>query len=166
MVTQERLKELLHYDPETGVFVWTARRSGVRVDSIAGCVYSPSGTNEYRAIKVEGSQYQAHRLAWLYIYGNFPEDQIDHIDGDGLNNRISNLRDVTHQENGRNQKKPSTNTSGIIGVSWNAQENKWVAHIKINRKYKRLGGFLNKNDAKAARKKAEIYYGFHENHGR
>jgi hypothetical protein len=102
----------------------------------------------------------------LLTYGSWPEDQIDHINGNGLDNRLENLRAVSNGENLRNQKIPKNNTSGTIGVSFYKRHQKYQASIKINGIRKHLGYFKNKEEAIAARAVANIKYNFHENHGR
>jgi hypothetical protein len=98
-------------------------------------------------------------LAWLYTYGKFPSDHTDHIDGDVSNDRIKNLREATASENLRNQRRLNKrNTSGIKGVYWFRDRNKWVAQIGIHRKVINLGYFTNKSLAEQARIKAEIKY--------
>lgn len=154
-LTQERLKELLHYDPETGVFTWFVRR-------LRGNVPNSSG---YLTIKVDAKTYQAHRVAWLYAYGKFPANQIDHINHNRTDNRLVNLRCVTHRENTLNQKRPRSNTSGILGVHFAKDRGKWRAQIKIARHNIMLGTFKTKEEAIAARQAANIKYGFHDNHG-
>lgn len=160
-VTQKRLKEVLDYNKDTGIFTWILRRQGVKLGKIAGYKQKIG----YVVISVDQKDYKAHRLAWLYIYGHFPKYQIDHINQKKDDNRICNLRDVTVLENGRNRKISNNNTSRIQGVSWNKGSNKWQAGIMINQKAYNLGTFKNKEDAIKARKEAEIKYGFHKNHG-
>jgi hypothetical protein len=94
-----------------------------------------------------------------------PEHGIDHEDGNGLNNRWENLRDVTRLENMRNRRKYKNNTSGVVGVVWNKARGKWQVQIKVKGTLIFLGYFVNKDDAIKARKKADIKYGFHKNHG-
>ena len=166
MLTAERVRELLDYDPETGEFRWKVRTSlSVRPGYVAGCEHTDQSGKEYRVIKVGGKFYKAHRLAWLVTHGEFPPEQIDHIDGNGLNNRLDNLRAVSHAENQRNQRKYSNNTTGVVGVYWTKDRHKWRAMIAVNRKDIHLGYFTNKDEAVAARKAAELKYGFHSNHG-
>ncbi len=166
MLTQERLKEVLHYCPETGVFTWLIGGKGRGKGSEAGWVHrrKPSG-KFYRHVGVHNREYLAHRLAFLYMTGEFPEDQVDHQDGNGLNNVWSNLRAVTQTENNKNMRKRADNTSGTTGVYWDKRKRKWQVKIKLPGCYKSLGYFHNKEDAIAARKTAEVLYGFHENHG-
>ena len=125
-VTHERLRELLDYDPETGVFTWKANRIRVRPGERAGRVL-PDG---YIAIGVDGRRYQAHRLAWLYMTGKWPEGMIDHINLDRQDNRWENLRLATNIQNQANTALRSNNTSGFKGVSWHRLEKKWTANIR------------------------------------
>lgn len=166
MITQATLKELLHYDPDTGVFTWRVRPSRrVYIGDEAGSVYQ-RGNACYRDIKIDGVKYLAHRLAWLYTYSEFPAGQIDHIDGNGLHNWIINIRDVDNRENQKNSRLRSDNTSGTVGVSFDKASGKWKAQISTGSGRKRLGHFTDIKDAIAARKSAEVEYGYHENHGR
>ena len=165
-ITQDKLKELLDYDLNTGLFTWKVARSNrVQAGHIAGWKKKMEW-NTYYAIKLDGVDYFQHRLAWLYMYGEFPPQLIDHINGNGRDNRIVNLRCVTPTENNRNMRRRSNNKSGICGVSFYKRDNKWEARIKADGKYKYLGRFDNKDDAVKARKKAEIEFDYHENHGR
>lgn len=163
MITQKRLKELFHYDLETGVFTRLVSKQGYncKAGSIAGCMDSRG----YLCINVDGFQYKAHSLAIYYVTGIFPEyvDHINHIKSD---NRYKNIRSVTAQENQRNQLKNKNNTSGINGVCWAKEINKWRARIVVNGKTLSLGCFIDIDDAAKARKEAEIRYNFHENHGK
>jgi len=104
-------------------------------------------------------------LAWLYVYGTMPKEQIDHINHVRDDNRIINLREVTHSENHKNRTKQSNNTSGVTGVHWLEEKERWQAYIKGDDKKIHLGTFKNKNDAISARKEAEIKYNYHSNHG-
>lgn len=114
VLTQERLKELLEYKPESGEFVWLVSRGSNKAGGRAGWQHRVYG---YITIQVDGQSYHSHRLVWLYNYGEFPEEQIDHIDGSRNNNKLENLREASHSENMRNSKIRSHNTSGITGVS-------------------------------------------------
>ena len=154
-ITAERLKELLHYEPETGIFTWKVRTANqVKVGDVAGC---PDGRG-YLLIQLQSRLYRAHRLAWLYVYGEWPKDQIDHINRIRSDNRIANLRDVSHKQNNQNKSKPSNNTSGHPGVVWHKRISKWQVKIKHNYKYIHLGYYTNIEDAIAARKAAEKIY--------
>lgn len=165
-MTQE-LKEFvqknLSYDADTGVIVWlssVARR--VKTGSEAGWV----GKRGYRQVNCLGRLMMSHRLAWFLHYGVEPEDQIDHINGVTNDNRITNLRAVTHQENMKNQKQQSNNKSGVTGVRWNKGREKWVAYIKVRGEQKYLGLFEDFFEACCVRKSAEIKYGYSYRHGR
>ena len=160
-LTQERLKETLHYEPLTGYFTWIKPKQVRRINGIAGCV----DKNGYRLIGINGKLYYAHRLVYLYIKGEFPPEQVDHINHSKDDNRFSNLRLVSNQENHRNQSMRVDNKSGFVGVSFAKNANKWVAYIKINGKPKHLGLFTELAEAIAARKDANTKYGFHQNHG-
>lgn len=165
MITQEELKSLLHYDHDTGVFTWKRSRQGSKEGAIAGKVDKRKSGKCYWAITIKYKYYMAHRLVWLYVHGDFPKEQIDHIDGDGLNNRISNLRDVSASENSMNKRKYCNNKSGITGVSWDKHANKWEVQIRVNKKNKRIGRYDNLFEAACARRQADINYGYHNNHG-
>jgi hypothetical protein len=146
MITAERLRELVHYCPETGVFTHLQSRGRVRPGIPAGC---PS--NGYIVIRLDKVLYGAHRLAWLYVHGHFPNADTDHIDGNKSNNRINNLRDVDRSTNLQNQKRASTRnkSTGLLGV--NKRENgSFRAYIKINGKIVSLGTFDNAEDAHEA----------------
>ena len=91
-LTQKKVKQYLNYDPLTGEFTWIVHRRCLKAGSVAGCLY-----RGYTSIRISGKQYYAHRLAWLYVYGYFPEHQIDHIDRNPSNNRINNLRHASSQ---------------------------------------------------------------------
>lgn len=160
MLTQQRLKELIQYDPVTGKF-YRPTKSGAKECGTA----STHSNKQYLRIWVAGKLYYAHRLAWLYMTGAFPKDQIDHIDGNGLNNVFTNLRDVTCQVNNKNRRLSSNNSSGITGVHWCEERQKWVSQIKHFGKIKHLGRFNEIEDAKGAREQACEELGFHENHG-
>lgn len=161
MITQSNLKDILMYNRLSGEFFWSAKASHPRAGMLAGCV---NGCG-YSQIKIKGVTYYAHRLAWLYVYGEFPENQIDHINHIRSDNRWCNLREVTHQENSMNRNLDIDNTSGVIGVSWSKRDNKWYSRIKINSKEKYIGLFEDKFEAICARKSANNKYGFHSNHG-
>ena len=116
-ITQQRLKEVLSYNEETGKFTWLiSKTNSVKVGSIAGCSHKSLG---YIVIRIDGKLHYAHRLAWLYVHGHLPNEnklQIDHIDGDRANNTLYNLKESTSAENNRNQRRQSRNTSGSTGV--------------------------------------------------
>ena len=162
-MTQEYLKSLLDYNPETGKFIWkVSKNNRVKCGSEAGAI----DFYGYRVIGIDKKRYLAHRLAWLWYYGRWPENEIDHINHKPDDNRLKNLRDVSHKQNGKNQSLSCNNTSGCIGVSWCKRNKKWRATIKANGKYMWLGYFKEKEDAIKAREEAEVKYKFHKNHGR
>lgn len=137
MLTQERLKELVNYDPDSGIFTWKIGRKKVFQNSVCGRVDS----NGYRVIGIDYSKYRACRLAFLYMNGEFPKHQVDHINRIKHDDRWENLRDVTSLENNQNTLKKSTNKSGYKGVSFHKKSNKWVAQICFNGKSYNLGGY-------------------------
>lgn len=120
----------------------------------------------YIAISIDSKKYLAHRLAWLYMTGEWPENQTDHIDHVRDNNKWDNLRKATNQENLKNQSIRKNNESGITGVCWHKTANKWMAYINLSEGSKYLGIFTDWFEAACARKSADNKYGFHENHGR
>jgi len=135
-ITQELAKELLDYDPSTGVFSWAKSRVGCRKGDRAG-YYDSKG---YRQICLKRNKHVAeHRLAWLYVYGEWPKACIDHINGVPDDNRIENLREATVAENSQNLRKRKNNTSGYPGVKWHANCNSWQARITVNRREISLG---------------------------
>ena len=122
--------------------------------------------NGYRLVSINGEQVLAHRVVFALVHGFWPTKQIDHINGDRLDNRPCNLRQVSPLENNRNTKRRSDNTSGHTGVVWSKLRQKWIATIHCNGKPVHLGIFADKHAAIAARHAGEIRFGFHSNHGR
>jgi len=178
MITQEELKKLLSYNPETGVFTWRERdrklfqcdRSWKTWNSRysekeAGGEMNNSSGKKYLSISIFKKPYLSHRLAWLYMSGSFPDNEIDHINGDGRDNRFKNLRDVTRSENLKNARLHSNNSSGVVGVCWNKNAKKWMSHIMVDYNSIHLGYFGDWFEAICTRKSAEVKYGFHPNHG-
>jgi len=153
-MTQTELKELLHYNPNTGIFTRNRNCGNYKKGSESGCLDGRG----YWYVGINRKRYKRSRLAWLYVYGYFPENLIDHIDRDKSNDRIINLREASPSCNVRNCPVPSTNTSGIKGVCWS--ENKWKASIRVNGKIKTLGRFLDKLTAAKIRYEAEIKYNY------
>jgi len=141
MITQSELQAYLHYDPETGAFTV----DGFLVGHIA---------KGYLAITIGDRKYAAHRLAWLYVYGYWPRQQLDHINGVTTDNRIANLREVTPSQNSQNRKTPRTNTSGFKGVFFERGSNHaakpWRAGVKMNGRRQWLGYFSTAEEASAA----------------
>ena len=141
-----RLRQLLSYDSETGVFTWKINiGKRIRAGSVAGTTHH-SG---YNCIIIERSHYTAHRLAWLYFYGEWPSGVIDHINGDKFDNRISNLRDVSRSVNQQNRRKAAKNSkTGMLGVSQAGSV--FVANIMVDGKTVRLGRYETAELAHAA----------------
>ena len=163
---QKTLKKYLTYDKKTGIFIRRIQRGRFKPGEKAGNIHHRNNRLPCVRICIEGNNYYAHRLAWLYVYGEWPKNQIDHIDHEPMNNAIDNLRDVTVQENQRNIRLPKRNTSGYIGVSWSKMANKWKAAIQVDGKVKHLGLYSDIQEAVKVRKQAQKDYGYHENHGR
>lgn len=158
---QAELKRIVLYKHDEGSFVRIKQTSSRSPVGASPCFKR----NGYFVIRFKGRKYMAHILAWLYHYGEWPSGEIDHINHNRLDNRISNLRVVSRAENGRNQSICSRNKSGVCGVYMNKSMGKWHAQIRVDGKAIHIGYFDDINDAAAARKKAEEKYGFHENHG-
>ena len=169
MITQTQLKEIIHYNPDTGDFNWAITRSSKCIAGRPAGNTSKNGKNaslSYRRIYILGKFYKAHRLAFLYMTGSFPVGEVDHINGDGTDNRWCNLRDVDRLTNGKNISLKVNNDSGLHGVSWNESRGKWRVRIMVDHKEQFLGRFSDFFEAACARKSAEVKSGFHENHGR
>lgn len=149
-ITAKRLRDALHYSPETGVFRWLAGSSRTRAGLVAGNVTRIG----YRRIRIYGIRYQAHRLAWLYMTGDWPVEEVDHINLVKDDNRWSNLRAASRKENQRNRRAGRNNRSGVKGVSWSVRERKWRTSICVNSRHVHLGYFTNINDAADAREAA------------
>ena len=154
-ITQSQLKSIVKYNKETGVF------TRFKINKVAGT----HREDKYISICVNYKSYLAHRLAWLYVYGEMPRHFIDHINHDRSDNRIINLREVTSLESSRNLSRDKRNYSGSNGVSFMSSKNKWRARIGVRGTNIHLGMFITKEHAIEARKHAEKLYGFHANHG-
>lgn len=161
-LTQELVKHLFHYDPNSGVLYWkNPRTNRVKKGALAG--HDRGG---YMQVMIGKKTYYQHRIIWLYVHGRLPDEYIDHINGDGSDNRLENLREVSKTLNCRNMKLSSHNKSGVTGVYYSKENKKWCAQICLNNKTVSLGLFKDKDDAILARKKAEQENSFHANHGR
>jgi hypothetical protein len=158
--------ERLYYNPSFGIFVFRKDYNRMKEGDIAGCP-NPKG---YLRISIDGKRNYAHRLAFLYMSGEMPPDDVDHINGNVQDNRWGNLRSVNKSENMRNQKLGVRSKSGIMGVYWSRTSNRWFSEtkIKVDGKYKRFEYSRHKDffEACCARKSAENKLGFHSNHGR
>ncbi len=136
MLTAERLRQLLHYNPETGEFTWLVKRGCRAAGAKPKCK-----AKGYYVIRVDKKLYKANRLAWLYMTGAWPSRHIDHADNDPSNDAFINLRLATGGQNMANMKRPVTNTSGLKGVSWNKRAKQWQSKITKNYKQIHLGWF-------------------------
>ncbi len=144
-MTQEMLRSLVEYDADTGLFTWLERRGGTAdANGRAGGLQKTG----YVSIVIGNKRYLAHRLAWFYVHGAWPQHQIDHVNGDRADNRLSNLREATNRQNQANRKV--TSSSGVKGVSWSKTKRKWVAGIYTNKKRTYIGYFDDKAAASAA----------------
>ena len=151
ILTQERVHELLTYDPNTGLFRWRKTRRNAKINVVAGTI-DPRG---YVRISIDCKIYAAHRLAWLYMYGSWPTNEIDHINRIRGDNRIANLRDAPRVVNTQNVGFRKDNKSGVKGVVWHKAQRKWRARIQANGVMHELGYFLTIAEAKAAYDSAE-----------
>lgn len=172
-INAEIARELLDYDPENGTFTWLPRKrewfssdrswkswNGKHPGKRAGYVRTDARWGyQYREVRLMWANYKEHRLAWLWMTGEWPTDEIDHKNQDATDNRWKNLREATHQDNMRNLSLAKNNTSGYVGVSWSRRENKWVAYARISGKRKYLGVY---DDAKEA---ASLVRAFYDEHG-
>jgi len=178
MIQQREVRELLFYDPETGIFTWRERGRGwFKSDGahkswnsrdagkIAGSVHVNSKGFQLIVIRLIGRLYSAHRLAWLYMTDEPLPDEIDHINRDATDNRWYNLRASSRKQNSKNKSKYRTNTSGVSGVHWHKKTNKWMARCKVGGRRYHLGYFNDIEDA--AQKVADFRseQGFSVGHG-
>lgn len=145
-LTREELQRLLEYDQQSGNFIRRINRHKHKAGEVAGCLH-PFG---YVHIRIGSQAYKAHRLAWFYVHGNWPDGEIDHIDRNKANNSLANLRVVTRKGNVENTGPTKRSKSGIKGVSWKAQCQRWQAQITHNRKKIYLGVFKDIQEAQLA----------------
>lgn len=161
MITQKELKEILSYDEKTGIFISKINRGKkIKKGNVLGTLI-----NGYLCVMINYKFYKLHILAWLYIYGVYPNNQIDHKNRNKIDNRIDNLRDITQKKNCQNRGKRKDNKSGITGVYRNEKNNNWVCGIRVDGKYYHLGSFKNFDDAVDARRKALKDFEFYKGHG-
>lgn len=165
MLTHKKVSELLRYDPETGKIFWKVGVGRKIKAGVEAGTLMRRDCNTYRRIMIDGKLYRTHRIAWLLHFGVWPDNQIDHRDGDGLNNRIENMRDATNQENRKNQRMYRNNTSGVTGVTWDKLKGKWRSAIYVSGKRKCLGYFDDKEKAAIAYRKTADKLGYTERHG-
>jgi len=153
MITQTYLKTQLEYNANTGCFIWLVNKTNgqIKQGTLAGFL-----SGGYLNIGLNNKTYKLHRLAWLYVYGEWPKNHIDHIDGNKLNNKIDNLRDVTNSQNHQNRK--IHRQGKLVGCSYNIQHKKWEAYIRYDGQRLRLGLHATEQEAHAAylKKKKEL----------
>lgn len=177
IVSQADARGLFEYDARTGALIWKYRPLHHFKDAsyqlrwnkrCAGrAAGSVSGLSPYIRVNVSRTFYLAHRIVWLHVNGHWPSGQIDHINGVKTDNRLANLRQVNRLENARNAALPCTNTSGVVGVSYDNRDDLWHAYIGVgDGSRKSLGYFKTKAEAAAARLAGERLLGYHKNHGR
>lgn len=172
---QALLTQLLDYDPKTGILLWRSRPpemfSAIRYQTQWNTRYAGqqafTATNRYgyKVGAVNNKVYRACRIIIKLVYNLDPEN-VDHIDGNRQNDSLENLRPITARENQLNMRRGKANNSGIIGVCWDKQRQKWTATITVHRKTINLGRFDDKQEAIQIRQQAEKDHGFHANHGR
>ena len=145
-IDHARLKELLDYNPQTGSFTWKVHRHRTQPGDVAG---STSKITGYVTIRVCGYLYQAHRLAWFYVHGKWPDAEVDHVNRIRTDNRIGNLRDASSTQNSCNSSMRSDNTSGAKGVFWSKKSKKWHARVGFKSRHYNLGFYKSLDEAKA-----------------
>jgi len=173
-LTQEHLKECLNYYPGTGIFTWEVRPVGhfgtQKVCNAWNARYpgeeAGSFSSGYRLIAIGDIQRLAHRMVWLWMTGDWPENEIDHINHKRSDNRWVNLRAVTHLENHRNCSMKKNNTSGCTGVSWQRKTKDWRVRVNDYGKSIELGSFTDLFEACCVRRSTQNRLGYHANHGR
>lgn len=167
-ITPELCRQLLRYEPETGKLYWLPREGYPWFNTKhAGKLALTARERDGHLIgSIKNTIVKAHRVCWAIYYGEYPEQHIDHINGDPADNRICNLRVVDDAQNARNAKLNSRNRSGTSGVVYNARRDRWIVSIGGGRRKVHVGTFRNEMDAVAARKAAERRLGYHPNHGR
>lgn len=179
-LTAEIVRELLDYNPNTGDLFWKKRPlkyfknkhdrdkwngRWAGKEAFTAIYRNKTGRIGRKQGKILRKIYLAHRIIWLHYYGCLPKNQIDHINHNTTDNRIINLREVTHSENNRNRTLQSNNKVGYNGVCYDKNRNRYMAHITINNVTKDLGRYATLEEAVEARRVANIKYNFHANHG-
>ena len=154
MITQLELFKILSYNPYTGIFIWIVNLpNGIHIGDIAGSPHKLGYIN----IRIKGKTYLAHRLAWLYMTGKWPNPEIDHEDLNKVNNKWINLREATRQQNLFNKTVGKANkSSGIKGVTWHKRDKKWCAVIRLNTKLINIGQFEKLEEAVKARQEYAV----------
>lgn len=159
---KDLVRHLFDYNEESGILYWKNPTNSIAPGSVAG---TPSPRDKYITVVVNKKRYMVHRIIWLWMTGDWPKHQIDHINHNRADNRWVNLRDVTHRQNHMNRPMSKANKSGHVGVRWDKSRNKWKASIKLEDRKLHLGRFDTKEEAIEARKEAERVHGYHENSG-
>ena len=161
------MEDLFYYNKEDGFLYWKNDRGARKVKGkrVGWISTSKCRRTSYINLRVNGKMHKAHRVIWFMNFGYWPES-IDHIDGDGTNNKLENLREVSQLDNNKNKPLPKNNTSGKIGVSFINRFGKWKASISHEGKKITLGYFTDLESAILCRESAEIKYSYHKNHGR
>jgi len=162
-IAVEEVRRLFDYNPITGIM--TRRVRTYSRNKIGDAVGFTCEWGHLR-VRVNGMSCYVHRLIWAWVYGIYPKEQMDHINGNPTDNRLVNLRAATQSTNMRNRRISKNNTSGFHGVYWDKVKNTWRVQIQVDGKHKYLGRHKELDDAVRARKQAEVKYGYHENHGR
>tara|TARA_R110000850_G_scaffold11976_4_gene40733 strand:+ start:14045 stop:14581 length:537 start_codon:yes stop_codon:yes gene_type:complete len=166
-IPKETLLEYFSYDPDSGLLTRrkTVSNNKAKKNTVAGSVVKARNGKSYVQICVHNKLIKAHNVIFIIMTGSLPIGICDHINGNGTDNKWSNLRDTTEQDNFKNQRNPVTNTSGVMGVSWHKATKKWRASITESKKVIHLGVFESFDAAVIARKEAELELNFHSNHG-
>ncbi|UQD69229.1 HNH endonuclease [Bradyrhizobium japonicum] len=160
MLTAEKVRSLFIYSSESGELIWAVDVLGARRNRI----YHAAGTRadhpmgRYRSVSINGARYKAHKLIWLHVHGVWPSAEIDHINRDGHDNRLSNLREATRAQNQANRSKHKRNTTGFKGVFLRCDGKAWCAYLTVDRKVHRLGSFPTPEQAAAAYQEAARVY--------
>jgi hypothetical protein len=174
----EFLRQALRHDPESGLLYWRprtadmfdAKQLGNERSALAwnrrhaGKAADQVSSNDYFTVQLKTRKYMAHRVVWAMHNGAWPDGEIDHINHNRQDNRIQNLRVVSRLENCHNLSKRHDNTTGVTGVYWDKNHEKWYAQIRLGSKTKHLGRYHDKSEAIAARRAAELHLGYHKNH--
>jgi hypothetical protein len=145
MMDAQYIKSILHYDPLTGIFVWIKTLS---VSGQSGNVAGSIKNTGHREIQIGKRKYKAHRLAWLYMTGSWPELELDHINGNPSDNRMVNLREVSHRVNGQN--RPEHRAGKLLGATYNKKAKKWYSQIMTDGKIRHIGSFDTEIEASKA----------------
>lgn len=149
--SQARIKELLRYDPNTGLFTWAQSRGPNIAGTQAGWVHKTG----YIYIGIDGKAYKAHRVAWVFVHGDAPQGLLDHVDRNPQNNRIANLREVSEHQSNQNKRLYKNNRAGVKGIGWQANARKWRVRIQANGHVHHLGTYETFDAAVKAREAGE-----------